>query len=102
DRSFVTDLASHADNQAIVEAVIGLGDSLGMSTTAEGVETDEELSIIRAQGCQEVQGFLFSPPVSAIGATQLIAEFGQRTDVQWSEKKPGQEGPALHRHGTRS
>jgi diguanylate cyclase (GGDEF)-like protein len=102
DRSFVADLASHADNQAIVGAVISLGDSLGMATTVEGVETDEELSIIRAHGCQEVQGFLFSPPVSAIGATQLIAKFAKEIGVQRSEEKPGQREPELHRHATRA
>jgi EAL domain-containing protein (putative c-di-GMP-specific phosphodiesterase class I) len=45
--------------------VIGLGHSLGMSTTAEGVETEEQLRAVREQGCNEVQGFLFSPPLEA-------------------------------------
>ena len=63
DRSFMRDLVSRADSQAIIRAVIGLGQSLGMSTTAEGVETEEQLALVRAQGVSEVQGFLFSPPI---------------------------------------
>ena len=75
DRSFVNDHSSHVDSHAIVEAVIGLGRSLGMSTTAEGIETQEQLDIVRAQGCQEVQGFLFSPALPAAGALALIGAF---------------------------
>jgi EAL domain-containing protein (putative c-di-GMP-specific phosphodiesterase class I) len=65
DRSFMRDLESRGDSLAIIKAVIGLGHSLGMSTTAEGVETEEQLRAVREQGCNEVQGFLFSPPLEA-------------------------------------
>ena len=73
DRSFMRDLESRGDSLAIIKAVIGLGHSLGMSTTAEGVETEEQLAAVREQGCNEVQGFLFSPPLeqSQIGALLL-------------------------------
>ena len=71
DRSFIRDLASRADSQAIIRAVIGLGQSLGMSTTVEGVETEEQLSLVRAQGVSEVQGFLFSPPISGTALADL-------------------------------
>jgi diguanylate cyclase (GGDEF)-like protein len=74
DRSFMRDLKSKGDSIAIIKAVIGLGQSLGMSTTAEGIETEEQLEAVRAQGCNEVQGFLFSPPVSASAVTQMLAE----------------------------
>jgi diguanylate cyclase (GGDEF)-like protein len=70
DRSFIRDLESRGDSLAIIKAVIGLGHSLGMSTTAEGIETEEQLAAVREQGCNEVQGFLFSPP---IGAKEVIA-----------------------------
>ncbi|MBN9316703.1 MAG: EAL domain-containing protein [Devosia sp.] len=73
DRSFMRDLKSKGDSLAIIKAVIGLGHSLGMSTTAEGIETEEQLDAVRAQGCNEVQGFLFSPPVSASKVTELLA-----------------------------
>jgi EAL domain-containing protein (putative c-di-GMP-specific phosphodiesterase class I) len=62
DRSFVRELASRDDSMAIVRAVTGLGKSLGISTTAEGVETKEQLALLRLEGCTEVQGYLFSPP----------------------------------------
>lgn len=72
DRSFMRDLVSRADSQAIIRAVIGLGQSLGMSTTAEGIETEEQLSLVRAQGVSEVQGYLFSPPVSGAELQNLL------------------------------
>jgi diguanylate cyclase (GGDEF)-like protein len=62
DRSFVNELTSRDDSMAIVRAVTGLGKSLGISTTAEGVETDEQLALLRLEGCTEAQGYLFSPP----------------------------------------
>ncbi|HYF56161.1 MAG TPA: PAS-domain containing protein, partial [Salinarimonas sp.] len=61
DRSFVREL-ERADSAAIVEAVVDLAAKLGMATTAEGVETAEQLALVRAKGCTEVQGYLFSPP----------------------------------------
>jgi diguanylate cyclase (GGDEF)-like protein len=73
DRSFMRDLESRGDSLAIIKAVIGLGHSLGMSTTAEGVETEEQLRAVREQGCNEVQGFLFSPPLEAPQVLQLLA-----------------------------
>ncbi|MDO8359456.1 MAG: EAL domain-containing protein, partial [Devosia sp.] len=73
DRSFMRDLESRGDSLAIIKAVIGLGHSLGMSTTAEGVETEEQLKAVREQGCNEVQGFLFSPPLEAGQVAALLA-----------------------------
>jgi predicted signal transduction protein with EAL and GGDEF domain len=72
DRSFMAGLGPQKDALAIVRAVIGLGQSLGMSTTAEGVETEEQLAAVREQGCNEVQGYLFSPPLPASGAAALL------------------------------
>ena len=72
DRSFMRDLESRGDSLAIIKAVIGLGHSLGMSTTAEGVETEEQLKAVREQGCNEVQGFLFSPPLEAAQVVELL------------------------------
>jgi EAL domain-containing protein (putative c-di-GMP-specific phosphodiesterase class I) len=65
DQSFVRELAMQGDSAAIVRAVTGLGRDLGMETTAEGVETAEQLGQLRLDGCTEVQGFLFSRPVPA-------------------------------------
>jgi predicted signal transduction protein with EAL and GGDEF domain len=63
DRSFVEELASRADCAAIVSAVISLGRSLDIDTIAEGVETAEQVALLRAAGCCEAQGFFFSRPV---------------------------------------
>jgi len=72
DRSFIRDLESKGDSLAIIKAVIGLGQSLGMSTTAEGIETEEQLAAVREQGCNEVQGFLFSPPIDASAVIEML------------------------------
>src|SRR5207249_4293256 len=60
DQSFVRDLSSNEDSMAIIRAVTGLGSSLGMTTTGEGVETREELDYLRREGCTEAQGYFFS------------------------------------------
>ncbi len=60
DQSFVRDLGTNRDAQAIVRSIISLGVGLGVTITAEGVETESELSCLRAEGCHEGQGFLFS------------------------------------------
>jgi EAL domain-containing protein (putative c-di-GMP-specific phosphodiesterase class I) len=77
DRSFMRDLDSRGDSLAIIKAVIGLGHSLGMSTTAEGVETEEQLQAVREQGCNEVQGFLFSAPLEPMQVLSLLAKEGR-------------------------
>ena len=59
--------------RAIVQAVIGLGASLGITTLAEGVETKAQLAALRRSGCGEVQGFLFSRPVPAAEIRRLVA-----------------------------
>ena len=64
DRSFIKDLGEKSDCSAIVKAVAGLGAALGMTTTAEGVETAEQLRQMREEGCTEVQGYLFGRPCS--------------------------------------
>jgi diguanylate cyclase (GGDEF)-like protein/PAS domain S-box-containing protein len=78
DRSFVKDLASRADCVAIVRAISSLGRSLNITTTAEGVETMDQFDWLRAEGCQQVQGFLFSPPRPAAEIEQLLSRFGAR------------------------
>jgi EAL domain-containing protein (putative c-di-GMP-specific phosphodiesterase class I) len=62
DKSFVAEMATRADCAAIVCAVTSLGRSLNIDTTAEGVETQEQFELLRAAGCTEVQGYLFSRP----------------------------------------
>lgn len=65
DQSFVRDITDDPDDRAIVGAIIGLASSLGMHTIAEGVETEGQLDFLRARGCNEVQGYYVSRPLSA-------------------------------------
>jgi predicted signal transduction protein with EAL and GGDEF domain len=76
DRSFVVDLPARAD-VAIVQAVIDLGHSLGMSVTAEGVETDAQRSCLQHMGCDLYQGFLYSEPVPAERFAALLNRLGR-------------------------
>ncbi|HEY4987537.1 MAG TPA: EAL domain-containing protein, partial [Bradyrhizobium sp.] len=62
DRSFVKDLADNREAQAIIRSIVSLGHGLGVAITAEGVETEAELRCLRAEGCLEGQGYLFSRP----------------------------------------
>jgi EAL domain-containing protein (putative c-di-GMP-specific phosphodiesterase class I) len=69
----VNQLASTKHAGAIVHAIAGLGATLGMSTTAEGVETLDQLERVRAEGCTEAQGFLFSRPRPASEIPRLLS-----------------------------
>ncbi|MEO8165358.1 MAG: EAL domain-containing protein, partial [Betaproteobacteria bacterium] len=64
DQCFVRDLGATDGARFIVSTIIGLGRSLNMLTTAEGVETEEQLAWLRAEGCDEVQGYLLGRPVT--------------------------------------
>jgi diguanylate cyclase (GGDEF)-like protein len=72
DSSFIRGSSDEASSLAIIRAVTGLSASLGMVTTAEGVETNEQLDRVRAEGCTEVQGFLFSAARPAAEVSVLI------------------------------
>jgi EAL domain-containing protein (putative c-di-GMP-specific phosphodiesterase class I) len=78
DRSFIQDLATRRDCMAIVRAVTGLGTSLGIATTAEGVETQSQLDSLRAEGCTEVQGYFFSAPKPAGEIQRLLRDMKAR------------------------
>jgi EAL domain-containing protein (putative c-di-GMP-specific phosphodiesterase class I) len=73
DRCFIKGLGDSSESDAIVHAVAGLADSLGMTTTAEGVETKTQLDLVRSLGCTDVQGFYYSPPVPAGELARLLA-----------------------------
>jgi EAL domain-containing protein (putative c-di-GMP-specific phosphodiesterase class I) len=74
DQSFVRGLGKQEDSLAIVRAAIGLGRNLGMTTIAEGVETDVQLRVLRAERRDEVQGFLFSPAAGLKETHQLLGK----------------------------
>jgi EAL domain-containing protein (putative c-di-GMP-specific phosphodiesterase class I) len=78
DQTFVRDLIEKPDSIAIIRAVAGLGHSFGMTTTAEGVETKEQLDQMRAEGCTEVQGYFYSKPLPASEVPQLLSGFEKR------------------------
>jgi EAL domain-containing protein (putative c-di-GMP-specific phosphodiesterase class I) len=68
----VSELGATNDCAAIVKAIAGLGISLGIETTAEGVETEEQLKHLRAHGCTEFQGYYFGRPRPLDEATELL------------------------------
>ncbi len=75
DQSFVRGLNRDAQCVAIVRAVAGLAAHLGMATTVEGIETDEQRELARAEGCTEGQGFLFGPARAASDVPRFLASF---------------------------
>ena len=78
DQSFIRDLTTRADAMAIVRAVTGLGRSLGIPTTAEGVETAEQANLLKAEGCTEVQGFHYAAPKPATAVEAMLSRKGLR------------------------
>ena len=73
DRSFVADLSeANVDAIAVVRSVAQLGVSLGMATTAEGVETKDQLDLVRSEGCTDVQGYYISRPIPASEIARLL------------------------------
>jgi diguanylate cyclase (GGDEF)-like protein/PAS domain S-box-containing protein len=80
DRSFVDGLGSDPEDLAIVQATLALAQALGMSTVAEGIETDQQLEVLRRLGCTQGQGYLFSRPVPA-DELELLLTHGLPTAV---------------------
>jgi len=79
DRSFVQGAAQGSpESLAIIRAVVAMADSLEMSTTAEGVETEAELELIRKLGCKKIQGYYYGRPMSAEDAGALFKRRDER------------------------
>ncbi|MGL6344378.1 MAG: EAL domain-containing protein, partial [Waterburya sp.] len=70
--SFVKDLPTSAEDIAIVDAVLTLGQGLNLNVVAEGVETEELKELLKNLGCEYIQGYLFSKPLPAEEATKLL------------------------------
>jgi diguanylate cyclase (GGDEF)-like protein len=74
DRAFIREIVTDPDDAAISTAIIALGHALGLTVTAEGVETEHHVMLLREQGCDEMQGYFFSRPVRAEILGALLAE----------------------------
>ena len=79
DRGFIAELISRADDASIVRAIVSLAHSLRLKVVAEGVETSEQLNVLRSIGCDQYQGFCFSPAVPAAQFAALLRESQQKT-----------------------
>ena len=76
DRSFLEAMELASESAIIVESIVKLGRALGLTVTAEGIESDEQIRFLKALGCDELQGFFFSPPVSR---EEIDAKYASRT-----------------------
>ncbi|HEA26164.1 MAG TPA: bifunctional diguanylate cyclase/phosphodiesterase, partial [Ectothiorhodospiraceae bacterium] len=72
DRAFVNDVTTNSDDASIVIAIIGMAHNMGLKVIAEGVETNSQLTFLQALKCDEIQGFLYSPAVSADQFTEMF------------------------------
>src|SRR5205823_11516552 len=78
DRSFITNMSRHQGDAVIVRSIIELARNLGLESVAEGVEDQEVWSLLVAMGCDEAQGFLLAPPVTA---PELLRLLGRHSTV---------------------
>jgi diguanylate cyclase (GGDEF)-like protein len=74
DQSFVRDIPTDEDDVALVRAIIAMAHSLKLKVLAEGVETEQQLALLREEGCDEIQGYLFSRPVPVDALVQLLQQ----------------------------
>jgi len=72
DRSFVSGCVERKKNRVIIKAIAAMGHSMGMKIVAEGIETAAQLEIIKGYGCDEAQGYYFSPPVSSVEFADML------------------------------
>ena len=72
DHTFVSRIGPQGENSEIVRTIVTLAENLGMDVIAEGVETPEQLALLRSLGCQYAQGYYFSKPVEAQAAEDMI------------------------------
>jgi predicted signal transduction protein with EAL and GGDEF domain len=95
DRSFLTELPGDLENRAVVTAIIAVAKSLHLRIVAEGVEKEGQLNLLRELGCDEVQGFYFSPPVEAAQFPSLVH---QLSTLLQRQPMVSQSGAASQKH----
>jgi diguanylate cyclase (GGDEF)-like protein len=97
DRSFIEDIVASSRSQKIVKAVVAMATDLDMETTAEGIETDEQLAAVCKAGCTEVQGYLLGRPQPARDVDKLVADLPARRGAKQSTKSPRKRHVSTHR-----
>ena len=88
DQSFIRNVGTEKGSVEIIRAVVGLGQALSMKVLAEGVETTEQLRMLQAEGCDELQGYLFSKPKPLQDVQDII-------DAHWAAQDGSTRGPTL-------
>jgi EAL domain-containing protein (putative c-di-GMP-specific phosphodiesterase class I) len=78
DRRMSQDITGTTRDRVVVQSVIGMAKSLGLSVIAEGVETARQLELLAAQGCNSYQGFLCAPPLDMTALTRLVTRWQRR------------------------
>jgi len=81
DKSFVHDIVTDTDDRAITQAIISMAHSLKLEVVAEGVEEEPQLEILKSQGCDIIQGFLFGKPMPPNEVFEVLKEFAERSTV---------------------
>jgi EAL domain-containing protein (putative c-di-GMP-specific phosphodiesterase class I) len=81
DRSFVSGLSRNKEGETLIQTLVQLGKALSIETFAEGIEQQEELTLLREQDCDTGQGFLFARPLEPADAERFLREFGARPAV---------------------
>lgn len=95
DRSFIAGLGRNADATAVLRAIAALGSGLGMTTTAEGVETAEQAALVAADGCTDIQGYLIGRPIPASEIDVFLRAFMTASRHSWM--CPGLDDPGQPR-----
>src|SRR5438045_2718705 len=95
DRSFVTQMVDNNENIEIVRTIVMLAQNLGMDVVAEGVETKEQLALLRKLGCENGQGYFFSRPVSVGGAEKIISDTYSHSQPALADEETKAIRPAL-------
>jgi EAL domain-containing protein (putative c-di-GMP-specific phosphodiesterase class I) len=88
DQSFVRDLPGNSNDTAICRAIIAMAHSLNLRVLAEGVESEEQMQFLRKENCDEMQGFLYSKPISADEIAEMIRQGFWHTSATQERRQP--------------